>query len=236
MEHQLDNPVWYALTGPQAGFAVGRGAARHYPRDMAPFSAVDASTPAAYADLAADLPYGLEARMFRPAGAPAPPGWTVVSARPILQMVADSDSLLTVHPAESRSSPLGLADASDMQALAEITKPGPFGPRTPELGRYVGLRDAAGRLLAMAGERFRLSGHVELSGICVHPDARGQGLGAALTLHLARAALARGEAPFLHVFPDNPAAALYERLGFRHRAKLWVLWHRPLPNAAGAPA
>jgi ribosomal protein S18 acetylase RimI-like enzyme len=220
MEHQLDNPVWYALTGPQAGFAVGRGAARHYPRDMAPFSAVDASTPAAYADLAADLPYGLEARMFRPAGAPAPPGWTVVSARPILQMVADSDSLLTVHPAESRSSPLGLADASDMQALAEITKPGPFGPRTPELGRYVGLRDGAGRLLAMAGERFRLSGHVELSGICVHPDARGQGLGAALTLHLARAALARGEAPFLHLFPDNPAAALYERLGFRHRAKL----------------
>jgi ribosomal protein S18 acetylase RimI-like enzyme len=230
MEHQLDNPVWHALTGPQAGFALGRGAARHYPRDMAPFSAINESTPAAYADLAAHLPYGLEARIFCPAEEPAPPGWIVVSARPILQMIADTDSLLTVHPAESRLVPLALADASDMQALVEATKPGPFSTRTPELGRYVGIRDAAGQLLAMAGERFRLSGHVELSGICVHPCARGQGLAAALTLHLARAALARGEAPFLHVFPDNPAGTLYTRLGFRHRAKLWVLWHRPISN------
>src|SRR5712664_1901220 len=68
MEHQLDNPVWHALTGPQAGFALGRGAARHYPRDMAPFSAINESTPAAYADLAAHLPYGLGARPDRHRG------------------------------------------------------------------------------------------------------------------------------------------------------------------------
>ena len=55
------------------------------------------------------------------------------------------------------------------------------------------LLSAGGGLAAMAGERFRLPGYVELSGICVHPDARGHGLGAALTLHLARATLARGE-------------------------------------------
>jgi hypothetical protein len=29
----LDNPVWYALTGPHAHFATGQGKARHYPRD-----------------------------------------------------------------------------------------------------------------------------------------------------------------------------------------------------------
>jgi predicted GNAT family acetyltransferase len=230
VEHQLDNPVWYALTGPQAMCAIGRGAARHYPRDMAPFSAISESTLVAYTDLVADLPQGLEARLFRPLEEPAPPGWSVVSARPILQMIADSDSRLSVHPAESRLVSLDLTDASDMQTLADAAKPGPFSSRTPELGRYVGVRDAAGRLLAMAGERLRLSGHVELSGICVHPDARGQGLGAALTLHLARTALARGEAPFLHVFPDNPAATLYAQLGFRHRTTLWVLWHRPIPS------
>ena len=36
----LDNPVWYALTGPHANIAIGRGGARHYPRDKAPFSAI----------------------------------------------------------------------------------------------------------------------------------------------------------------------------------------------------
>jgi predicted GNAT family acetyltransferase len=98
-----------------------------------------------------------------------------------------------------------------MLALAEIAKPGPFGPRTGELGHYVGVRDSGGRLIAMGGERFHLPGYVELSAICVHPDARGKGFGAALTRHLARAALARGEVPFLHVYPNNPAAALYTR-------------------------
>ena len=39
-DNPLDNPAWHALTGPHAAFALGRGMARHYPRDVAPFSAV----------------------------------------------------------------------------------------------------------------------------------------------------------------------------------------------------
>lgn len=227
MAHPLDNPVWHALTGPHASLAVGHGGARHYPRDMAPFSALAEPTAAAYADLAADLPTGMEARLFRPADEPAPPGWDTLSARPILQLAADARTLPGKHPAEARIAPLGPDDPSDLVELAAVAKPGPFGPRTAVLGRFAGVRGPDGGLLAMAGERFLLPGHVELSAICVHPEARGQGLGAALTLHLARMALARGEAPFLHVFPDNPAAALYARLGFRERARLWVLWRRP---------
>lgn len=60
MPHALDNPVWYALTGPQADLAVGHGLARHYPRDITPFSAIAEATAAAYADLAVDLPPGRE--------------------------------------------------------------------------------------------------------------------------------------------------------------------------------
>jgi len=229
MGNPLDNPVWHALTGPHAVLALGAGAARHYPRDVTPFSAISVATPAAYADLARDLSPGLEARLFRAAEEAPPPGWTIVSARPIRQMVADPAGLAAPRPAEAELVALGSNDAADMLALAEVAKPGPFGRRTGDLDRFVGWRAPDGRLLAMAGERFRLPGHVELSAICVHPDARGRGLGAALTLRLARDALARGEVPFLHVFPDNPAAALYARLGFRERATLWVLWHRPAP-------
>lgn len=233
MEHLLDNPVWHALTGPHAALALGRGLARHYPRGAAPFSAVAEPSASAYADLGADLPAGLEARLFRPVEEAAPPGWETISARPIVQMVADdppdgAEETEAGLPVRS----LGADDASDMLALAEAAKPGPFGPRSALLGGYVGVRDPAGRLVAMVGERFRLPGHVELSAICVHPEARGSGLGGVLTRHLARRALARGEAPFLHVFPDNPAAGLYARLGFRERATLWVIWRRPAGGAA----
>ena len=224
MQHTLDNPVWHALNGPQADLAIGHGLARHYPRDIAPFSAVAEPTEAAYADLGVDLPHGLEARLFRPRDEPAPQGWETVSSRPIVQMVAEQ---AVAFPVTSGTEfvVLGADDVADMLALAEAAKPGPFGPRTSSLGAWLGVR-RSGRLIAMGGERFRPPGFVELSGICSHPSARGSGLGAAVTAHLTRQALLRGDTPFLHVFPDNPAVALYERLGFRERARLYVLWHR----------
>ena len=223
MQHELDNPVWHALVGPHAYVAVGQGRARHYPRDIAPFSAISEGTDAAYADLAADLPAGTEARLFRPADEPAPQGWVTVSARPIIQMQFDS-----LHsPGDPRDdlTTLGESDVKDMLELAEVAQPGPFGQRANRLGRYIGYRDRD-RLLAMGGERFRVPGFVELSGISVHPDARGAGLGSAITLHLVRSAIARGETPFLHVFPDNPAVSLYRSLGFRGRTRLWVIWRQ----------
>ncbi|MBM3596940.1 MAG: hypothetical protein FJX35_01900 [Alphaproteobacteria bacterium] len=56
---------------------------------------------------------------------------------------------------------------------------------------------------------------------------RGRGLGRTLTSHLCRCALVRGELPFLHVLPGNPAVALYGRLGFRGRARPCVILRRP---------
>ena len=212
MSEPLDNPVWHALTGPHAGFVFGPGAACHYPRDIAPFSAIAEPTAAAHRDLAADLPPGFEARLFRPADEAVPPGWETISARPIVQMVAGGT---TPEPTGTASIvPLGKADVDEMLALAEAARPGPFDRRTVLLGNYVGIR-RDGRLVAMTGERFRLPGYVELSAICVDPDRRGMGFGSRLTRYLARRAHALGEAPFLHVFPENPAMLLYARLGFR---------------------
>lgn len=230
MPDPLDNPIWHALIGPHAAIAFGRGAARHYPRQMSPFSAIAEPTEAAYADLAADLPPGAEVRLFRPAQEPTPRGWETLGATPLEQMILPSIAVPPHHlPAEARAVSLGQDAAAEMLALVEMTRPGPFGPRTAELGHYIGVRDADGRLVAMAGERLRLSGHTEISAVCVHPDARGQGLAAALIFCLARAVFARGQVPFLHVFPDNPARELYARLGFRPRATLWVMWRRPKP-------
>lgn len=228
--HQLDNVAWTALTTTHASVARGQGLARHYPRDMAPFSAVAEPSERAYADLAETLDPGVEARLFRPRDEPAFLGWQTLSARPIIQMIAtDRGPAVGATPSAVSIESLTIDSQAEMLALAEIAEPGPFLARTILFGGYVGIRDVTtGHLLAMGGERFRFPGYVELSAICVHPAARGRGLGSLLTWHLAERAFRRGEMPFLHVFPDNPAASLYAKCGFRERARLWVIWRRPM--------
>src|SRR4029077_18891885 len=94
---------------------------------------------------------------------------------------------------------LGDTDAPEMRALVELTRPGPFGPRTHQLGRFFGIR-VDGRLAAMTGERMTPGDHTEMTAVCVHPDFRGRRYAQALLAHVSRQIVARGEIPFLHVF------------------------------------
>jgi len=119
----LDNPVWHALTGPHGVHAVGRGKARHYPRDMAPFSAIAEPSDEAYADLAADLPAGTEARLFRPDVEPLPDGWEETSRFPMLQMVASRAPTIT----DVSTTVLTQADAPAMLDLVAATARAPAG-------------------------------------------------------------------------------------------------------------
>jgi ribosomal protein S18 acetylase RimI-like enzyme len=219
----LDNPVWHALTGPQARFAVGEGRARGFVPQAAPFFAIADTKEAAYRDLGAILGGASEARLFRAHEERVPKGWARTFDKPIVQMLCTR--ALPVR-SEAHVMPLGATDNADMLALAAATRPGPFGPRTAELGAYVGIR-VNGQLVAMAGERFRLPGFTEISAICTLPAYRGKGYGAAMTAHLANAILGRGEAPILHVFPDNPAIKLYAALGFEERGRLRIVWLAP---------
>jgi predicted GNAT family acetyltransferase len=75
----------------------------------------------------------------------------------------------------------------------------------------------------MAGERMKPAGFTEVSGVCTHPDVRGQGLAGALMRVVAERIAARGETPFLHAYADNRGAiGLYESLGFRLRCEVNV--------------
>ena len=87
------------------------------------------------------------------------------------------------------------------------------------------MKDAAGQLLAMAGERLLLPGMAEVSGVCTRPDARGRGLAALLSRHVASEIVRRGEVPFLHAYAENHGAIrLYEALGFRHNGTVEALF------------
>ena len=144
---------------------------------------------------------------------PVPAGWTLARDARMLVMVWAGGAAPAEDPTlDARR--LGVEDVSQMCALAELTRPGPFDTRTIEFGEYFGVFDG-GRLLAMAGERMQDRHLREVSGICTHPDAQGRGLARRLTELVVRRELARGETPFLHVVSSNARAiALYERLGF----------------------
>ena len=132
----------------------------------------------------------------------------------MFKMVWDGETPLRDPAPEA----VALAAEHVLQAveLATLTNPGPFGPRTPELGDYFGFFDGP-RLIAMAGERMAAGSLREISGICTHPTHQGRGLARRLTGKLVRRQLQRGQTPFLHVMSANSTArALYESLGFRN--------------------
>jgi ribosomal protein S18 acetylase RimI-like enzyme len=127
-----------------------------------------------------------------------------------------------VGSVDDRFVALGTDDVPDMLSLVAATDPGPFGPRTIELGGYIGIR-ASGRLVAMAGERLGFPGFTEISAVCTLDRYRRQGLGTVLVQSLVQSIQARGEQPFLHVATANESAIrLYRSLGFTVRREIEV--------------
>jgi GNAT superfamily N-acetyltransferase len=209
--HCLDNVIWRALTSRNRSFAEGDDLALRYPAPIAPFAAMSERTAASFQSLGAILPAGDQIALFTLEEVIPPPFFSVVKRDFVDQMVLDR------IPAQHGSAPivrLEARDVPDMLVLVEATHPGPFGPRTIELGQFIGIR-RDGMLVAMAGERMRLDGFTEISAVCVHPSYRGQGLAAELVSALAQSIASRAETSFLHVFSSNHAAIeLYRKLGF----------------------
>lgn len=228
--HPLDNPIWQALTTTHASFAQTCHSARKFPREVSVLAGFPEPTQENYDSLASLLDAQETVGLFLQAPPNPPVAWTIVRTGPMLQMLYDnpsspvafakqppSDGVLRNQPEFIR---LTQADVPEMLALAKLTKPGPFGSRTHEMGDYFGIRNA-GTLAAMAGERLRLPGFTELSAVCTHPDHLGRGYASALIEMLVERICSRGELPFLHVRSENARAIqVYERLGFRKRASM----------------
>lgn len=151
--------------------------------------------------------------------APAlPAGWTLFRGAELTQMICRRPSLISNGSLQPGTT-LRKLDASDVPAmieLATLTEPGPFRERTIELGNFYGILEGD-RLLAMAGQRMRVPGFVEVSAVCTHPDVRGRGYAGVLMSRVMRDIIAEGTTPFLHALADNPAISLYTKLGFTQR-------------------
>jgi ribosomal protein S18 acetylase RimI-like enzyme len=219
--HPLDNPGWGALSaGAHAGMAVRVGPGLRYPAEVSPFAAAPEASEATLAALGEAMAVGSGVGLALPWPVRAPAGLEAAAVMAVDQMVAEG--FTPDAEAVEGFATLGAADAEEMAALTALTEPGPWRARTYEMGRYIGVRDA-GALVAMAGERMKPPGFSEVSAVCTHPDHRGKGLAGRLTAAVAGAIAARGETPFLHVFPDNAGAiSIYRRLGFVKRRDMFV--------------
>lgn len=210
------NAIWNALHSTHRHLALAHGLALKYPADIAPFACLDENTPAALQDLHALLEPNETTYVL---GDP-PPVEDILLYRgstPCLQMGFPGDSPLTVITPALPISPLTCADSPAMVALTDVAFPGFFRSRTCLMGSYFGIWNPAkpGQLIAMAGERLILGPHREISGICTHPEHRGQGHAAALTTHILHHQRCLQARSVLHVVSTNHAAIdLYHRLGF----------------------
>jgi ribosomal protein S18 acetylase RimI-like enzyme len=226
---ELDNPVWWALQGPQRSLGEVSGAAARFVAEVSPFGGFEGQPgPADWQDLARiSGPASTVAVIGTDEGQSVPPdGWTVSWTSPGVQMVGGPDGIFRGDPPPGGTPadpvvPLGPDDVEDMLTLVEVSRPGPFSSRTVEFGGYVGVR-RQGRLVAMAGERLRPPGYAEISAVTTHPDHRRQGLAELLIGSVGAGITTRGEVPFLHAAAGNiNAIRLYEALGFTVRRTVW---------------
>ncbi|GGF94064.1 hypothetical protein GCM10007304_04860 [Rhodococcoides trifolii] len=207
--HPLDDPVRSSLRGAHAKFATWSGQIARYDSEVAGFVG-HPPDPAAqdFADLASLVGPSTEVAL-RGAFAP-PPGWDTVGAFDSVQL---DGSALEVEQ-DSETVVLGPEHVPAVLDLVERTKPGPFRPRTIEMGTYLGLFDGDA-LVSLAGERMHPQGWTEISAVCTDPDYRRRGLSARLVRAVGHGIRERGEIPFLHARADNYSAiAMYESLGF----------------------
>ena len=228
MTHLLDNITWNTLSGPHARYAAGTDDVRRYARGFSPI--VGFANPSA-PDLAALRRFCEPGEHFYCEGWSGAPsaGWRVEAETTMFKMIWDAPLPPDAVP---EAVPLRPEHAAQALGLAEATRPGPFGPRTIELGDYFGVFEE-GRLIAMAGERMHAGSLREISGVCTDPDYRGRGLARGLMTRLVHRQLQRGETPFLHVMADNTnARALYRRMGFRDYREVVVRVVAPTDGAA----
>jgi hypothetical protein len=166
MNHLLDNIVWHALSGPQKKFSVGTDEVRRFAPGFSPIIGfVNPESP----NLDALAPFCEPGEHFYCSNwsDSASTGWQIEEESTMFRMIWQGP--MSIGDDAPEAIQLGPHHAAQALELATLTRPGPFGLRTIELGDYFGFFEGS-HLIAMAGERMNAGSFREISGVCTHPD------------------------------------------------------------------
>lgn len=207
---KLKNPVWHALYGRQSGLGVSVGDFKYYSPEYTPFSAFQSVQPKVE-DL---LNYAKLNDHFFLIGndlEQVPDGLEKVENLETCQMVLGE--LKNISIAEEIV-PLNGKFEEELKGLINLVQPGFFKEKTVDMGSYYGIfKD--GQLVSVAGERMKVEGATEVSGVVSHPDYSGRGFSQQLIAYVSKRIQDRGEIAFLHTGINNKRAiGLYKYLGF----------------------
>ncbi|QNK61012.1 GNAT family N-acetyltransferase [Pedobacter sp. PAMC26386] len=221
--YQLDNPIWHALNSTHNKFALGEQTMLRYPADILPFMAFEHSDESPLTKIESQM--GTNEKAFIVGKLPAiPTNWSVFSKLECLQMICHQP-INFIKKEDYDIVQLQPENADEMVEFINGIQPGYFERGTPSLGNYYGIR-VNGKLIAMAGERLKMTGYTEISAVCTDPAFTGKGLAQYLITQLCNEIRQRDEVPFLHVVDTNTRAIrLYEFLGFEKRTTIpfWLV-------------
>jgi ribosomal protein S18 acetylase RimI-like enzyme len=221
--HALDNAVWTALTTRQAQLAHSSALARRFPPEMTLLGALAANTAMAF-DSLTQLIQRDAVTLYFTAAPNLPAGWEVVRAVELHQMVQEGAAvgLGAEQLPQHQIIELTPADVPEMSVLYAATRPNrSLCPKIQKLGTFLGIREE-GKVVAMGGLRLNIAGYREITTVATLPECEGRGYATAITSALVARIRARGDCPFLTVRTDNTRAiAIYRRLGFRERTRLY---------------
>ncbi len=104
--------------------------------------------------------------------------------------------------------------------LVNMVQPGYFSNRTSDLGKYFGIYKKD-KLIAVTGERMKMTEFTEVSAVVTHPKHTGKGYAKQLIKQTTNQIFKENKIPYLHVAESNIGAIkLYEKLGFTTRRKI----------------
>lgn len=211
MHPLLINPVFDSLSGIDSHLGNGTETAKYFDEAVSPFAGFQHDNKNGFEELYDLLPAGRKILYATPYEFVQPDGWKfIVEIRGLQFVQTNFQSFAQLH----RVTPLSYENAAEMVALANLTKPGPFGLRTIEFGHYFGIFENE-KLVAMTGQRLHVGRYTEISAVCTHPDFLGRGYAQSLMQHQVELITKNGQTPYLHVRADNSRAIdIYKRLGF----------------------
>lgn len=223
----LDNPIWNALKTRHQHLASSDDSdlVRLYPRDMLPMASLKNFEPEGLDVLCSMLESRRRIGLCVPIAPVLPPELKIIMQFDTAQMIRSAPPVDFNSKCADPIVELKNEDIEQMQALADLTRPGPFTSRTIEFGKFYGIKHGD-RLVAMTGQRMSMQMNLkneiriltEVSGVCTHPDFQGRGYAKALVHQAALGLESKGEIPFLHVLASNASAIKsYTACGFTQR-------------------